>query len=224
MWYWGQVVATGFGYARPGRAALERRLQDLGFAIRGIRREPGFAAAVIVTLALAIGAGTAIFSIVDAVMLRPLPFDEPDRLVRVWANDERSGEPYIDLLYADIEVFRSGVSSFSAVSGLSVAPLAMLDLRGENPEQVLVARSTVDLFATLGITPALGRSYTTADARSGEGLIVISHELWERRFASDPDVLGRVVHLNARGFEIIGVLPSGVAYPNGAQVWRSGDE
>jgi putative ABC transport system permease protein len=221
LWYWRQALGTGLSYARPGRAALDRLRQDLGFAMRGLRREPGFAAAVIATLALAIGAGTAIFSVVDGVLLRPLPFDAPHELVRVWASNERTGDPYVDLMYSDIEPFRRAGSAFASISGLSVAPRVMMDERGQNREDILVGRSTSDLFETLGVEPVLGRLYTVDDARTGTQLVVISHELWQRRFSGAADVIGRFVHLDVRGFEIIGVLPPRMGYPESVHAWRA---
>ena len=141
LWYWAQVIVTGAGYARPGRAALDRRIQDLRFSLRGVRKEPGFSTAVILTLALSIGAGTAIFSVVDGVLLRPLPFESPEDLVRIWASNEREGQRNLDLLYSDIAAMSEGTTAFSTVTGLSMAPRAMLDARGGNPENVLVART-----------------------------------------------------------------------------------
>jgi len=221
LWYLMHAVSTVAIYARPGRPALDRRLQDLRVALRGLRREPGFTAAVVGTLALAIGAGTAIFSVVDGVLLRPLPFDEPGELVRVWASDTQAGDPFVDLTYQDIDAFRTGTPSFTAVSALSEAPRVLLDERGENPEPVTVARSTEDLFATLGVSPTPGRAYSAEDVQNGDRLIVISHALWQRRFAGESDVIGRMVHLDVTGYEIIGVLPQGIAYPAGTDVWRA---
>jgi predicted permease len=221
VWYTTHALRTGLAYARPGRALLERLHQDLRFALRGLARDLGFSATVVVTLALALGAGTAIFSVVDGVMLRPLPFEEPERLVRVWAHDQTSGPADLDLLYSDLVPIREGASSMSAVSMLSVAPSTMLDERGNQPEDIVVARTTVDLFTTLGVEPRLGRLFDEEEARSGERLLVLSHELWLRRFHGDRDVLGRMVHLDLRGFEIIGVLPEGMGYPYEADVWRA---
>lgn len=221
VWYWRQVISTGFAYSRPGRAALERRLQDLRFSFRAIRKEPGFSGAIVLTLALAIGAGTAIFSVVDGVLLRPLPFERPEELVRIWASNEEAGQRYLDLLYTDIGAFSEGTSSFSGMSGLSLAPNAMLDARGDNAENVIVARTSPTLFATLGVTPVLGRAYTAEDASRGESYVLISHGLWQRRFGGDADVVGTFVHLDSRGYEIIGVLGEGLEYPERAQVWRA---
>ena len=221
LWYWRQVVATGVAYARPGRASLDRRRQDLRLAVRGIVREPAFAAAIVITLALGIGAGTAIFSVVDGVILHPLPFEAPEQLVRVWATNERAGDPYVDLMYGDVEAFRRGVPSFSSVTGLSLGTRVRMDARGQNSENVIVARTTPDFFKTLATSPVLGRPYTEGDARESARLALISYELWERRFARDPQILGTFVHLDLNGFEIIGVLPERLAYPDRAQVWRA---
>ena len=219
-WYWRQVFALSVGYSTIGRASLERRGQDLRFALRGIAREPAFSAAVVATLALGIGAGTAIFSVVDGVLLRPLPFPEPDRLVRVWASNDRTGQAYLDAIYPDIQAFADGVSSFSSLAGFSTAPHVMLDRGMENPESVTVARASGGFFSTLGVTPLVGRAFDAGDTGRDQAVALISQGLWERRFARDPSAIGQFVHLDTRGYTIIGVVPSGVEYPEGAQVWR----
>lgn len=221
LWYWSQLLGTGWRYARPDRASLERVGQDVRAAIRGFRREPGFTIAVVSTLALAIGAGTAIYSVVDAVVFRPLPFDDPDRLVRVWAMEEAGTDLHVDLMYPDLEAFAGGVDAFDATAMLSVAPSLMLDERGDNGEDVVVARTSTNLFETLGVEPAMGREISDEEAGAGTRVVLISHELWVRRFASDRAAVGRTVHLDLQGFEIVGVLPRGAAYPYEADVWRA---
>ena len=143
--------------------------------------------------------------------------------VRVWGRSQTSGATDLDLLYSDLEPIRAGVSSFAGASMFSVAPSTILDERGENPEDLTVARTTPDAFALIGVTPELGRVYDAADAERSEGLLVISWKLWQRRFGGDPKVLGRRVHLNQRGFQIIGVLPRGTEYPFEAAAWRALD-
>ncbi len=221
LWYWRQVAITGLSYSRPGRKTLDRVLHDLRFAFRGIVKEPGFASTVVITMALGIGAGTAIFSFVDGMLLRPLPFPQPDRLVRVWASPQSRDDPYVDLMYGDVRAFASGVPSFTSVTGLSLASRVLMDDRAENRENVVVARTTASFFETLGVTPVLGRVYTEAEARRGEQIVLISHELWERRYGATPDAIGSLLHLDVRAFRIVGVLPQGVEYPEDAQVWRA---
>ncbi len=215
------MAITGLSYSRPGRKTLDRVLHDLRFAFRGIVKEPGFASTVVITMALGIGAGTAIFSFVDGMLLRPLPFSQPDRLVRVWASHQGRDDPYVDLMYGDVRAFASGVPSFASVTGLSLASRVMMDDRAENRENVVVARTTASFFETLGVTPVLGRVYTEAEARRGEQIVLISHELWERRYGATPDAIGSLLHLDVRAFRIVGVLPQGVEYPEDAQVWRA---
>lgn len=219
-WYWWQLLATGVAYARPVGGFVERRRHDVRFSIRRLRREPGFAAAVVVTLGLAIGAGTAIFSVVDAVVLRPLPFEDAGSLVRVLATNTEGGNAESDLLYADVPVFGEGMSTLGAVSALSTAPRSLLDERGENPVGVIVARTSGNFFELLGITPVMGRGYTEGETDVGDRLVVISHGLWTRRFGGAPGVIGRTIHLDSRAFQIIGVLPHGSSYPFEADVWR----
>lgn len=218
LWYWRETLVTGVGYARPGRSTLHHLGHDVRHALRSMVREPGFAAAAVLTLALGIGAGTAIFSVVDGVLLRPLPFDEPDRLVRVWATNEETGQAQRDLLYQDVEALRSGAPSLASVMGLSTVTSTLMGWAMEDPEDVLLARTTPGFFSTFRVDPVVGRAYNAGDASAG-GVILISSGLWRGRFGADPDVVGTMVHLGTAGYQIIGVLPEGLEYPRDADMW-----
>jgi len=221
LWFRWQAARISLSYTAPVRSFTSRRLNDLRLAMARLRKDRGFTVAVIATLSLSIGAGSAIFSVVDGVLLRPLPFAEPDRLVRVWAARPATGDRRLDLVYSDLPAVRDGVPAFSAVSMYSVAARTLSDARREDPEEITVARASVDLFATLGVSTALGRPFTAAEAAGDAALVVISHGLWQRRFGGVADAIGRRVHLDTRAFEIVGVLEEGRSFPPDTDVWRA---
>jgi putative ABC transport system permease protein len=181
-------------------------LRDLRFALRRLLRAPGFTAAAVICLALGIGANTAIFTVINAVLLRPLPFEEPERLVGVWeANSLRRSERnvvapanYLDWV-SDNAVF----SAMSAVYDMS----ASLAGSGQ-PEEVPVQSATAGLFQLLGLRPELGRVFSDADDAPGApDVAVLSHGLWVRRYGGDPTVVGSAVRLDGKPFTVIGVMP-----------------
>ncbi|HEX9755569.1 MAG TPA: ABC transporter permease, partial [Gemmatimonadales bacterium] len=192
-------------------------LQDLRYALRQLRKHPGFTAAAGLTLALGIGANTLVWSVVNGVVLRPLPYEEPERLVRIFETapgrpDElRSiAHPTLDA-WADLQAFES-VALYGPWS---------LDFAGDGrPEQLQGAVVSKGFFATLRVQPARGRAFTIEEHRpGGPKVIILSDGLWRRRFAADPAIVGRVVALDGSRFEVVGVMPSGFAYPTGAEYW-----
>ena len=188
---------------------LESALRDLRFAVRSLRKSPGFTAVTIATLALGIGANTAIFTIVHAVMLARLPFQEPDRVVVVWeTNVQRPGRSNVvgpaNFLrwQARATVFRSMSAFYDFRTSLTGS--------GE-PEELVAQAVTPDFFATLGVSPLLGRTFTPDEGPDGrDSVAILSHALWQRRFGGDPEVVGRSIVLNRRPFTVIGVMPAGV--------------
>jgi putative ABC transport system permease protein len=192
-------------------------LQDLRYALRALRRAPGFTLTASLTLAVGIGATTLVWSVVDGVVLRPLPYDEPGRLVRVFEtapgrpDDTRSiAHPTLDA-WADLR-------SFEAIA--LYGPWS-LDLAGEGrPERLEGAAVSPGFFATFRARPALGRSFTQDEYRpGGPRVIVLSEGLWRRRFGADPVILGRTLRLGGDPFAVIGVMPRGFGYPGGAGFW-----
>jgi putative ABC transport system permease protein len=184
-------------------------LKDLRYAARQLRRKPGFAVVVVLTLALGIGANTAIFSVVDGVLLRPLPYEEPDRLVVLWGDETglRSGSSWAS--YPDFLDFEKQATSFVTLAGSSQQTYTLTGYGGE-PVRVPVGRVTHDLFGVLGIQPALGRGFLPEEDRvDGPDVLVLTHAFWTDRMGADPDALGRTLVLDGRPFEIIGVMPRG---------------
>ncbi|HEV8254330.1 MAG TPA: ABC transporter permease [Vicinamibacteria bacterium] len=189
----------------------EGLLRDVRFALRNLGRSPGFAAAVAVTLALGIGANTAIFSLLEALLLRPLPFRQPDRLAMVWQTEP--GNPTRPVAPANFLDWRAQSRSFQG--------LAAFDWRARNltggPEPVRLQAATVsaNFFEVLGVTPALGRTFSAGEAREA----VISDGLWRRLFASAPEVVGRRLLLDREPYEVVGVMPPAFAFPQDVEVW-----
>ncbi len=187
---------------------LENLLHDVRYALRGLRKNPGFTAVAVVTLALGIGATTAIFTVVNAVLLRPLPYAEPDRLVMIRTEGVgRAAEPLLN--GAEIQDIRAASHVFDQVAAV-VAVVGSLTGESEM-ERVTTANVTDNFLPMLGIPPALGRSLderidTSADAIRS---IVISHELWERRYSRDPGIIGRHTEMNNLPVTIVGVMPRG---------------
>ncbi len=193
-------------------------MNDLRFAFRQLRKSPGFTLVAVLALALGIGANTAIFSVVNAVLLKPLPFPEPDRLVAFGAFDKRSFDPAAPLNTLSFPEFfdlRTRNHTFSELAAFREKGFAFSDetevqnLRGQ--------RVTGNFFATLGVQPALGRGFQVEDEKAGGGpnglSVVLSDEFWRRQFNRDPKVLGRQLTLDRQTFTVVGVMPAGFQYP-----------
>jgi predicted permease len=188
---------------------MDAVVQDIRYAVRLLLKRPGFTAVAVVTLALGIGANTAIFSVVNAVLLRPLPYPEPERLVTL-----RSNMSFLNLTDA-----RAQSQSFEESGG---AVLQALDYTGgQEPVQVRAGLVTGGLFPVLGVRPALGRAIAPADDRpGGERIAVLSHGFWQRALGGDPGVVGKSLPLSGRDYTVVGVLPPDFSVPEeDAEVW-----
>jgi predicted permease len=198
-------------------------VQDLRYAVRTLLRAPGFTLVVVATLALGIGANTAIFSVLDAVVLRSLPYPQPDRLVTVWQDVTRQGGPQREWLsYSVYEDLRDEAGLFEAV-GLwgGWGPT----LSGVSEPAVLQgAVVSHEMFATvLGVQPQMGRGFVPSDDVEGApGVVVLSHGAWQSRFNGDPAVLGRVLSLSEVPYTVVGIMPQGFDPPfvQGAEIWQ----
>jgi predicted permease len=193
------------------RDILDDLWQDVGFGLRQMRRRPSFALLAIATLAVGIGANTAIFSIADHILLRPLPYAQPERVLTVWETDTRTGETGLPTSPTDWNDWRQRTVSFAAW-GLA-EPYGFDLTEGTRPEPVRAFRVTPDWFRALGVVPALGRDFTAEDDATGAPVVILSHEFWQSRFAGDPALIGRTISMDDQAVTIIGVLPPGVAYP-----------
>lgn len=193
-------------------------LHDLRFALRMLRRQPGFTAAAVATLALGIGGSTAVFSLVDGVLLRPLPVREPERLMLIWEHSPRDNDRNV-ANPGNVLEWRRRATSFQQIAAF--APWsASLSGRGE-PVRLTLGAATANLFETLGVAPLLGRGLVAGDDAEGAPRVaVLSEGLWRARFGADPGVIGQDIVLNGRPSTIVGVMPASFAIPPGAELWQ----
>jgi putative ABC transport system permease protein len=195
---------------------IETFLQDLLYGLRMLRRNPGFTFIAVLTLALGIGANTAIFSVVNAVLLRSLPYRDPDRLVRVSYYRERLATD--TALGAEFLEWRDQAKAFEQIAAYRFET-AVLSGDGE-PERLTSARISADLFATLGVAPAFGRAFTSAEEiAGGTPVVILSNGLWRRRFGGDPQVIGRAITLNGQSRTVIGIMPDGFRFSEDTELW-----
>lgn len=206
------------GPAPDLRGAADALLSDVVLALRGLRRRPGFALAAILTLAVGIGANTAVYSIVQAVLQRPLPFRDPERLVLVWEWNKLRDRMRNVVNPGNYLEWRDRNTVFEQVAAF--APSAM-NLSGEiEPERLRVGVVTANLFSTLGVAPSLGRGFLAEEAKAGSAdVVVLGDGLWRRRFGGDPGVIGREILLDGRPHRVVGVMPSSFQVPPGSELW-----
>ncbi|HEY4739205.1 MAG TPA: ABC transporter permease [Candidatus Acidoferrales bacterium] len=194
-------------------------IQDIRYAARTLRRSPGFSAVAIVTLALGIGANTTIFSVVQKVLLRTLPYREPGRLVEIW-NNYYPQWPQLGLSPANFEEWRQEVKSVTDMAAYQFVPTD-LNLTGEGEsERVEATFATAELFTMLGVKPVLGRAFIPSEDKTGApNIALISHQLWETRFGGDPAVVGRTITLDGKDYTLAGVLPGNFRLAPWADIW-----
>src|SRR5271165_5990506 len=192
---------------------MQGLLQDLRFAIRQLRKSPGFAVTTVLTLALGIGASTAIFSLIYAVLLRPLPFPEPDRMMHLAALDQSVGKPGVPLTisYPDLFDWRSRNHSFEAIASYR-GQNATLTGQG-TPQQLQVDIVSSDFLRVLGTNPILGRGFTRDEEKPGSHVAILSHEAWQSIFGGDPGIVGRAITLDNNSYSVVGVMPRGFVFP-----------
>ena len=184
-------------------------LQDLRFAFRRLRKALGFSLMVVLTLAFGIGATTSIFSLIEGILLRPLPFNDPNRLVLL--GDHLQTGSGTSVTAREIGTYAAANSAFSSVGGY--IPDSYEISGGETPEQVKAARFTTGVFTTLGVGPILGRVFTQQEENAHQPLAVISYALWRTRYHHDPGILSTSITLDRRPYSIIGVMPRGFEFP-----------
>ncbi len=188
-------------------------LHDLRFAVRVLARRPGFTIVAVATLALGIGANTAVFSVVNSILVRPLPFAHSNELVSVWPNRFLS--------YRELEAFRERARSMQDFGGVVLSWNAALTGEGD-PAQLIGSRTTVNLFRLLGVPAALGRTFAPQDGALGaEPVVVLSHDVWRARFGTDPAAIGRRIMLDGVAHTVIGVMPPGFELgQNNTEIWQ----
>ena len=190
-------------------------VQDIRYAIRSLTRAPGFTALAIATLAIGIGANTTIFSAVRAVLLRPLPYPEPQELIQgtwIWRGDTTTSFSPSD--FTDLRRENSTLSGFAAMNGVSFALTEVGDA-----EQIPAGVVSGDFFPLLGVRALHGRTLLPADDVPQARVAVLGHALWTRRFGADPGLVGRTIRLDGNAYEVVGVMPAGFAFPEQSEVW-----
>jgi len=190
-------------------------LGELKLAARALGKRPGYSAVAALTLALGIGANVAIFTVVNAVLIRPLPYPEADRIVEVRHHAPGLNMPTMQSSPGLIEKYRQSARTLTRMAGYNIRRLNLVD--GGSPERVRAVAATPELFDVLATRPALGRSFQDSDVQKGaRPATILTHSLWHSRFGADPGVVGRTVQLDGRATEIVGVMPPGFAFPDPA--------
>src|SRR5258706_12188881 len=174
---------------------MDDLVNDCRFALASMRRSPGFTATVVLTVAVGIGATTAIFSVVSGVLLRPLPYREPARLVMLWTDDPKHGIREEGVSFPNFADWRGANRSFEDMAILS-RNVTLTLTGGAEPEQVRPAVVSASFFDVLGVQPVLGRSFSSAEAEAGEKVVVLSHSLWLRSFGGFADAIGGILEID----------------------------
>jgi len=192
--------------------------QDIRYGLRMLRKSPGFTVVAVFTLALGIGANTAIFSVINGVLLKPPPFPEPERLVTVWERYPAQGIEQNDPAAANYADWKAQSQSFDSLAMFSWVKGINLT-GGDEPVRVLNASVTANLFQALRVTPKLGRVFTAEEETPGrDQVVILSYNLWKSRFGGDPAVVGKTVSLDARSCAVVGVMPQGFVFPGGTGI------
>ncbi len=197
---------------------METLIKDFRYAVRSLLKHPSFLFVSVITLALGIGANTAIFSVVNAVLLRPLPYRDPERIVTLWQNNVKAGVARNDVSPANFLDWREQSRSFEAMAG--VEPFGFSMIGNGEPEQFRSWLVTSGFFEVLGASALHGRTFTTEDYQPGnERVVVIGYGLWQRRFGGDQNLVGQKLTLNGQPYTVVGILPPAVQFPPDREVW-----
>src|SRR5215216_1120345 len=199
---------------------MDSIIKDIRFAVRGLLKRPAFAAIAVLTLALGIGANTAIFSVVNAVLLRPLPIKEPDRLMTFWHSAPAKGLSHVDLNDALFAYYRDRTRTFESMAAYEGGEFALTG--GGEPEVVSGAIVTFNYFNVLGREPLHGRTFTAQEDTPGNNHVaLLSYALWQRRFGGNPNIIGQSINLDDSPTTVVGVMPADFDFPDPAE--RPGD-
>ncbi len=191
---------------------METILQDIRYGVRTLIKHPGFTAVAVIALALGIGANSAIFSVVNSLLLRPLPFSEPDKLVRVWEANVKRGRSEIPASFPNFADWRDQNHVFEQVVAYTDYSFNLTGT-GE-PERIRSALVSPAFFSTLGINPTLGRVFLPEEDQKNKVFsVVMGQRLWQRRFNSDPNIVGKAINLNGDSFTVVGVIAHNAHLP-----------
>src|SRR5437762_5619602 len=212
-----RISSFGFRHSpAPPHVGCHRIMNDLKFAFRQLLKNPGFTAVAVLTLALGIGANTAILTVVNAVLLRSLPYAESDRLV--WLSERSPNFPTMSVSYPNFTDWRVQQTVFEQIG---VYNWGSYNLTGRGEAQRLTGvRASADVFSALRARPALGRLFNSDEDKPGApAVVLLSHGLWQDRFGGAADILNQAITLDGRVFTVIGVMPAGFAFPNQTDLW-----
>jgi hypothetical protein len=191
----------------------------LQLGLRRLLRQPGFTSVAVLALAVGIGANSAIFSLLDAVVLSPLPYPEPGRIVAIWATSPEQGLDQTEVSFTKIRALRDQAKSFTSVTAYLEESFNLTE--PDHPETLDGMRVSSGFFDVWKVEPILGRRFLPAeDKKGGANVVLLSQGFWERRFAADPKILGRALPLDGKSYTVIGVLPNVLRFPfEQAQIW-----
>src|SRR6516225_6633321 len=200
---------------------MRNLLSDVRFSLRTLRLNPAFSAAAIVVLALGIGANTAIFSVVNAVLLRPLPFNDPSRIMQVWHTPPAKSFPGMTMFSVSPANYLDWQSQSSSFEHMAAYGFRSFTVGGaERPEAIQAAAVASDFFPLLRAQPLLGRTFAPDEDRPGQGhVVILGYNLWRDHFASDPGIVGRTVLLNGETYNVVGVMPETFRFPSWGKLW-----
>ena len=193
-------------------------IQDLRYAARFLVRAPETALIAVFTLALGIGATTAVWSLLDRVLLAPLPYPDPDRVVRIYEVLD-GAEPITIMSAPNFLAYRSENTTFQSLAAFQHRQFDYRD--GDQPETLTAAFVTAGYFNVLGFEPILGRVFSEDEERGNDRVVIVSHDVWRRHLRADPEIVGRLITLNDRGYTVVGVMPAELEHPEGddAGLW-----
>ena len=195
-------------------------LREFRYALRTLWHSKAFATVAILCLGFGIGINTTIFSIVDGVLLKPYPYQEPHRLVVLNSQNARLGEPGLTgVSYLDLKDWKAATRTFTAMGAVTGRSMTIADGGGE-PERYLGAAVSWDFFPMLGVSPIVGHGFRAEDDRTGAaGVVLLSHDLWTRRYNSDANIVGRSITIDGRPHLVVGVMPPKFAFPQNQRLW-----
>lgn len=193
-------------------------LQDLKYGFRLLRKYPAFSLAIVVTVALGLGANATIFGVINAVLLEPLPYTQPDRLVRLWETNLKQNQAESPVSVPNFQDWQRQQTGFEQLAALELATFNLTG-RGE-PQRVAAARITANLIPTLGVAPALGRSFLPDEEKPGSNhVVLLSDGLWQRQFGGDRVIVNQTIQLNGESYTVVGVMPAGFQFGGNRELW-----
>src|SRR5579872_6080740 len=194
-------------------------LHDVRFGFRMLAKDPAFTAVVVVTLALGIGANTTVFTLVNAVLFKGLPFERADRVMHLQSRNLSKGRNRMDTSYPDLVDWRQRTRKFQGLAASTGQGVTLND-RGGIPENYQGSRVTVNTFSLIGQKPLIGRDFMpNEDQRNAEPVVILGYSIWKNRYGADPNIQGRSVRVNEVATTVIGVMPDGMKFPQNNDLW-----